>query len=84
MHDVLTTMRDPNPPGTTRALVAPNVSGSLPIAHRAPVSATGPVPRPSASPALLRRMVLAGWYGKKSGKGFYDWSDAANPKANKF
>jgi 3-hydroxybutyryl-CoA dehydrogenase len=37
-----------------------------------------------ASPALLRRMVLAGWYGQKTGKGFYDWSDPKNPRENKF
>jgi 3-hydroxybutyryl-CoA dehydrogenase len=37
-----------------------------------------------ASPPLLRRMVLAGWNGRKSGRGFYDYSDPQNPKAMKF
>jgi 3-hydroxybutyryl-CoA dehydrogenase len=33
-----------------------------------------------APPSLLKRMVLAGLYGRKSGRGFYDYSDARNPK----
>jgi 3-hydroxybutyryl-CoA dehydrogenase len=37
-----------------------------------------------AAPPLLKRMVLAGWNGKKSGRGFYDYSDPQNPKALKF
>jgi 3-hydroxybutyryl-CoA dehydrogenase len=37
-----------------------------------------------ASPPLLRRMVLAGWNGRKSGRGFYDYSDPQKPKPAQF
>ncbi len=34
-----------------------------------------------APPPLLKRMVLAGWHGRKSGRGFYDYGDPGKPKA---
>jgi 3-hydroxybutyryl-CoA dehydrogenase len=37
-----------------------------------------------AAPPLLKRMVLAGWNGRKAGRGFYDYAEPQNPKAMKF
>ena len=37
-----------------------------------------------AAPSLLKRMVLAGWNGRKAGRGFYDYSDPQKPVPQKF
>jgi 3-hydroxybutyryl-CoA dehydrogenase len=37
-----------------------------------------------AAPPLLKRMVLAGWNGRKAGRGFYDYADPQKPAPQRF
>ncbi len=36
-----------------------------------------------APPPLMKRMVMAGWFGRKSGMGFYDYTDPERPQVNR-